>query len=271
MKTLQRSGAAAAFYLAAAYILGIVVFLFVLDYPGITDPAQKLDVLIQYKGTTYLTNVLMYIVFGLFLIVLSLSLKSIMKEKSPVAARIASAVGIVWAGMLIASGMVANAGIAPTIAMHETDPAQAVGFWSVIETVSGGLGCMPGEIMGGTMTLVVGLAALCGGTFRKGFGWYGIVTGVVGIISIIPALNDLGAIFGMCQTVWFVWLGVVLLRKAKHEGGTSGVMDRGAGADDLRRHIHHHGGARLPQYPGRHAGRGVSFGGDYSQIMEMES
>ena len=211
MKDLQKIGAFSAFYLAAAYIMGIVIFLLVLDYPDITDPAQKLDVLVRHEGMTYLTNVLMYIVFGLVLVVLSLSLKSILKEKSPILARIASVIGIVWAGMLIASGMVANAGISMTMAMQAADPAGAVTYWSMIETVSGGLGCVTGEIMGGTMTLLVGLATLCGGAFRKGFGWYSVVAGAIGIISIVPALHDLCGVFGMVQMVWFVWLGIMLL------------------------------------------------------------
>ncbi len=213
MKNLQKIGAFSAFYLAAAYILGIIIFLLVLDYPSITSPAEKLDVLVRHEGMTYLTNVLMYVVFGLFLIVLSHTFKSILKEASPVLARIASAVGIVWAGMLIASGMVANTGIAPVIALHAADPAGAVMYWSIIETVSGGLGCVTGEIMGGTMTLLVGLAVLCGGTFHKGFGWYSIVVGAIGILSIVPVLHDMSAVFGMAQMVWFVWIGILLLIK----------------------------------------------------------
>ena len=41
MNNLQRIGGLAALYLAAAYLMGIVFFLFVLDYPNIVDPAQK--------------------------------------------------------------------------------------------------------------------------------------------------------------------------------------------------------------------------------------
>ena len=34
-------GGVAALYLAAAYLIGMALFLVVLDYPSITDPAQK--------------------------------------------------------------------------------------------------------------------------------------------------------------------------------------------------------------------------------------
>lgn len=38
MKNLQKMGGIAALYLAVAYLTGIVLFLFVLDYPSITEP-----------------------------------------------------------------------------------------------------------------------------------------------------------------------------------------------------------------------------------------
>jgi hypothetical protein len=38
------------------------------------------------------------------------------------------------------------------------------------------------------------------------------LVGAVGIITIIPALNDMTGVFGLGQIIWFVWLGMVLLR-----------------------------------------------------------
>ena len=40
----------------------------------------------------------------------------------------------------------------------------------------------------------------------------GALVGAVGILTIIPALNALVAVFGLGQIIWFVWLGTVLLR-----------------------------------------------------------
>jgi hypothetical protein len=39
------------------------------------------------------------------------------------------------------------------------------------------------------------------------------LVGAVGIISIIPGLTEMmTAVFGLSQIIWFVWLGIVLLR-----------------------------------------------------------
>jgi hypothetical protein len=66
--------------------------------------------------------------------------------------------------------------------------------------------------LGGLWTLLVSLAALRTGGFPKILNILGMLVGAVGIISLIPGLADLGGVFGLGQIVWFVWLGIVMLR-----------------------------------------------------------
>lgn len=212
MKTLQKSGGIAALYLAGAYLIGMIIFLVVLDYPGITDPAQKVALLVEKQAVIFSTNLLMYVFFGLFLIVLSLALYDRLKSEAPALMQAATAIGIIWAGSLIASGMVSNAAITPTVALHAKDPAHAALTWQGFETVASGLGNGNGEILGGIWTLLVSIAALRAGGIPKILNILGLLVGVVGIISIIPGLIDLAGVFGLGQLAWFVWLGVVLLR-----------------------------------------------------------
>ncbi|HWP82695.1 MAG TPA: DUF4386 family protein [Bacteroidota bacterium] len=211
MKNLQRMGGFAALYLAVAYLAGIVLFLFVLDYPSIVEPAQKVALLVDKQMVIYITNLLMYVVFGVFLVVLALALYDRLNAASPAIIRTATAIGIIWAGALIASGMVANAGIAPVVALYGKDPAQAALTWLAIESVANGLGGANGEILGGLLTLLVSWAALQVSGLPKGLNYLGILVGAVGIISTVPGLSDLAGLFGISQILWFVWLGVVLL------------------------------------------------------------
>ena len=212
MKTLQKFGGFSALYLAAAYLIGMIIFLVVLDYPSMTDPAQKVAVLIEMQMVTFSTNLLMYVFFGVFLIVLSLALYDRLKSGAPAIMQVATVIGIIWAGSLIASGMVANAGIAPVVALYAKDPAQAALTWQGFEVVASGLGNGNGEILGGLMTLLVSLAALRAGRLPKGLNILGLLVGTVGIITIFPGLIDLVGVFALGQIVWFVWLGIVLLR-----------------------------------------------------------
>lgn len=212
MNNLQKMGGFAALYLAVAYLLGIVLFLFVLDYPNIVDPAQKVALLVDKQMVIYSTNLMMYVIFGFFLIVLALALYERLKVGAPAIMQVATVIGIIWAGSLIASGMVSNAGIAPVVALYGKDPAQAALTWQGFEVVASGLGNGNGEILGGLMTLLVSWAALRTGGLPKFLNYLGVVVGLVGIVSTIPGLSDLAGIFGMSQIIWFVWLAIILLR-----------------------------------------------------------
>ena len=212
MKNLQKFGGFSALYLAVAYLIGMVLFLVVLDYLSITDPAQKLALLVEKQMVIFSTNLLMYVFFGVFLIVLSLALYDRLKSGAPAIMQVATAIGIIWAGSLIASGMVSNAGIAPVVALYAKDPAQAALTWQGIESVASGLGNGNGEILGGLLTLLVSLAALRTGGLPKGLNILGLLVGAVGIITILPGLTDLVGVFGLSHIIWFVWLGIVLLR-----------------------------------------------------------
>lgn len=212
MKTLQKSGGLAALYMAIAHLIGIIIFLVVLDYLNLTDPAQKVALNVEKQAVIFSTNLLMYVFFGFALIVLSLALFDRMKAGAPALMQVATAVGIIWAGSLIASGMVANAGLATVVALEANDPSQAVLVFQSIEAVANGLGNANGEILGGFWTLLVSLAAFRAGRLTKGMNLLGAVVGAVGILTIIPVLTDFTGVFGLGQIVWFIWLGIVLLR-----------------------------------------------------------
>jgi hypothetical protein len=154
----------------------------------------------------------MYVFFGLVLVVLALALYDRLKSGAPALSQMATVFALIWAGSLVASGMVSNAGIAPVVALYAQDPAQAALSWMNFETVSSGLGNGNGEILGGLMTLLVSLAGLRSGRLPKGLSILGLLVGSVGILSILPGLTGLTGVFGLGQIIWFIGLGIVLLR-----------------------------------------------------------
>jgi hypothetical protein len=217
MKALQKFGGIAALYMAIAHMIGIVIFLVVLDYTSITDPIQKVALNVDKQTIVFSTNLLMYVFFGFALIALSLALNDRLKSNAPALMQVTTSIGIIWAGSLIVSGMVSNAGLATIIPLFAKDPAQAAMTWQSIETVTSGLGFANGEILGGALTLFVSLAGLRTKGLPRVMNILGLVVGVVGIFTIIPAMNSLVGVFGLGQIVWFVWLGIVLLRGKNHE------------------------------------------------------
>ncbi len=213
MKNLQKMGGIAALYGAAAYLIALVGYLLVLGTLDDVDPVQKVASLVDNQAFIYILNLIAYIVFGLFLVVLALALYQRLKAGSPALAQTATAIGFIWATVLIASGMISNFGMGIVVDLYSTDPAQASTVWLAISSVVDGLSGASGEILGGPWVLLVSWAALRAGELPKALNYLGVVLGVAGILSTIPALFlMLALVFGMGKVVWLIWLGIVMLR-----------------------------------------------------------
>ncbi len=208
----QRMGGLAALYLAAAYLLAMPFFLVVVDYPSVTDPAGKVALLASHHGSMHVMYLVTYVVFGIVLAVLALALYQRLKSGAPALMQVATAVGLLWAFVLVASGMVFIAGMAAVVAQYPSDPAQAASMWQAIEPVAQGLGGSGGEILGGLWVLLVSYAGLREAALPKALGRLGLAVGLLGILSVVPQLNEAAIAFGLLQIGWFVWLGVGMLR-----------------------------------------------------------
>ena len=208
----QRVGGLAALYLAAAFVAAMPYFLVFVKYPSVVDPAEKVAMLAGNQGSMRVMYLVSYILFGIVLAVLALALHARLKDDAPVLAQAATAVGLIWAVVLVASGMVFNAGMAAVVGLHGMDPAQAVAAWQAIEPVAQGLGGSGGELLGGLWVLLVSVAALRTRGLPKVLGWFGLAIGAAGVLSVVPALSDVAYAFGSLLIVWFAWLGVVMLR-----------------------------------------------------------
>ena len=107
-------------------------------------------------------------------------------------AQVATVVGLIWALVLVASGMVFNAGMAAVVDLQATDPAQAVSVWQAVEPVAQGLGGSGGELLGGLWVLLVSAAALRARKLPRALNWLGVVLGAVGVLSVVPVAQGLG-------------------------------------------------------------------------------
>jgi hypothetical protein len=208
----QKVGGFAALYLAAAYLVAMPYFLVFVKYQSAVDPAEKVALLVSNHDSMRAMYLVTYIIFGIVLAVLALALYARLKDGTPTLAQAATAVGLIWAFVLVASGMIFNAGVAAVVGLHGTNPAQAVSAWQAIEPVAQGLGGSGGELLGGLWVLLVSVAALRTGALPKALNWLGVAIGAAGVLSVVPVLSDLAFGFGLLQIVWFVWLGIVMLR-----------------------------------------------------------
>jgi hypothetical protein len=209
VNNLQKIGGVAALFEAAIYISAFVFFGAFWDYPVSADDARKFIFLTNNQTILSIVNLTMYVVFGLFLAVLVLALHQRMKTKAPALSQTASVFGIIWVGLVIASGMIANVGLGAAIDLSAKNAEQAMALWVVINTIVEGLGG-GNEVVGGLWVLLLSVAGLKIIELPKLLNCFGLFIGAVGIFTIYPA-QILTEIFGLGQILWFSWLGMALL------------------------------------------------------------
>ena len=214
MKNSQKMGGIAALYEAAAYLFGIVGYILVVGDVDVVDPVEKVAVLVDNQAFLYILNLFVYIVFGVFLVVLALALYERLKAGSPALMQITTAIGLFWACLLIASGMVANVGMDTAVDLYGNDPVQAATVWLAIDAVVLGLGG-EFEILGGLWVLLVSWIALRAGEFPRVLNYLGVLIAVAALVTVVPALAEVALIFGLGQIVWFICLGIDMLRSAQ--------------------------------------------------------
>lgn len=213
MNDLQKMGGVSALIEAATFVVGLALFVtFLAPYEsGDLDPGQKVAFLVDNLAVMYAWNLIIYIVFAIFLVVLALALYERLKAGSSAMVQVATAFGLIWAALILASGMLIINDLGVVAELHGADPAQAASVWLVLNAVENGL-ASEFEIPGGLWILLVSWAALRAGGLPRALNYLGVVIGVAGLLTIVPAVDALNIVFGLGSIVWFVWLGIVMLR-----------------------------------------------------------
>jgi hypothetical protein len=134
-----------------------------------------------------------------------------MKDDVPNLSIIASAFGIIWVGLVIASGMIANIGLNSVIEIGIEEPQKAISIWTSVGIVSEGLGG-GNEIVGGVWVLLLSIAAFKYSFFSKPLNLLGLLVALAGVLTILP-FDVFKEIFGISQIVWFIWIGISMIRK----------------------------------------------------------
>jgi hypothetical protein len=209
MNDQQKVGGVSALIAAATWVFGMALLFTVLAPFGTGDVNPGF--LADNQAIIYVWNTIIYLVFGVFLVVLLLALHERLRAGSPAMVQTATAFGLIWAAVVFASGMVFNIGMENVIDLHGKDPAQAESVWLAVNSVALGLGG-GNEIVGALWILLLSWAALRAGGLPRALNYLGLVISVAGLLTLIPALEVVGFIFGLGSIVWFVWVGIVMLR-----------------------------------------------------------
>ncbi len=211
LNRLQKIGGISAIFEALIYISAFIFYGGVLVYPNENaSTTEELNFLSDNYLILSILNLVSLVLFGILLAVLVQAIHQRLRNYSSSCSKLASVFGIIWVGLVIASGMIANIGLNAVIEIGTSDPEKAMLIWSSIGIVTEGLGG-GNEIVGGIWVLLLSIVALKGQLFPKPLGFLGIFVGIAGILTIYP-LDLFTEIFGISQIIWFLWIGIFMIR-----------------------------------------------------------
>ena len=142
MSTFQKLGGCIALFGAAKIVLGIAGVLTLLASTGYGTGTFDAELFIAFladnQAVIYIWKLIIWVVWGVLLVVLVLALDERLKGGSPVVARVATAFGLIWAALEIAGGMISTSGIGAVVSLFASNPVQAASLWLALDSVERG-------------------------------------------------------------------------------------------------------------------------------------
>lgn len=210
MNKLQKLGGAAAITEAAIYVFAFIIFGAVINNPAAgADPSEILVHLTNNQLLLTITNLIIYVLFGIVLSVLVLAIYERTKAQH-ITSRLAAVFGFIWVTIIIATGMTANIGLSAVIKTGIANPDQAMTLWKMVNVMVEALGG-GNEIVGALWVILLSIAGLKSSTLPKTLVYFGILVGSFGILTIFPT-DIFEALFGIAQIIWFAWIGIIMVK-----------------------------------------------------------
>lgn len=222
--TTHKWGGIAAITQALTYVFGFVLFFGILDRTGQVTPAENLEFVIQNRDIYFAGYIVIGVLFSFSLLVLVQSLYSRLKAASPELMRFTAAVGYLWAFIVLSSSMIFLTSLSALPRIFEQDPEQALIINRTISIVVNALGGGI-ELVGAVWVLAISFVGLKHRIFGAVLHYWGILVGISGTLTLLSGLSFLAthpffeattAIFGLGQILWFLGLGILMIRDRSH-------------------------------------------------------
>lgn len=215
-RDLARAGGVAAQVVAGTYVVGFLAMAAYLVPRGFTsaldDPPASLGFLLDHQAELSGWYLVLYLLGGAAMALVSLGVGEKLGS-TPALAKTSTALGLIWSGLLVASGSVALVGQHAAVELHAQNPDLALNTWVSTSVVQDALGGGI-EVAGALWAAVVGLAVLRGKALSAGLGGLAIGLAAVGVATVLPVAAEAAtSIFGLGLILWFTWLGLALRRR----------------------------------------------------------
>lgn len=208
---LPKAGGASAWLMATIYLVALALHVTVFDLTAFADPLSRTSHVVDLRASFTAFVLVSYVGFAAALVVFALALHGEIGTGDSALAKVGTVFALVWATLLVGSGLVYKAGLAAVAALHTSDPAGATALLGMVEVVHEGLGCSV-EIPGGLWMILTGLAGLRSRNRSPNLHRLGIFLGGCGVLSVVPVLAlPAVALFALGSVVWYFWWGGLLL------------------------------------------------------------
>jgi hypothetical protein len=221
MKNLEKMGGIGSLIGAATNLFALVVFAIYLvpngEGSGYQDIGKYIAFLVDNQVFMRLFDIIIYLIFGISLILLSLGIYERLKTNTNTMAQAVTVMGLVYAVLVIVVGTLSISSVGTVANLYTENPIQAASAWITLQAVSNGLGAGGGETMvNGLWILLLSFVALKSMEFPRILNYFGLTVGIAGVLSVfIPSLLVISVIYGLGLIIWLAWLGIVLLRPTR--------------------------------------------------------
>lgn len=198
--------------MALCYITLFVLYGAVIDMPIEATTAQNIAYLIENKGLFNLSYILGYIAFACLLCFCVYVTSCLYQQASKTTMAMASLFGYFWVVVLLCTGMIGISANELLASQNLTHPATAEVIFHtrnlMTESLGGGI-----EFIGGVWLLLLALASLRHKLLSTPLTLFTLVKGAIGVVTLFCTDSLLREMFGVTGIIWFIWMGIVLLKK----------------------------------------------------------
>ncbi|MFC3853220.1 hypothetical protein ACFOSD_10285 [Salinispirillum marinum] len=198
--------------MALCYVTLFVIYGAVLRMPAEANTTEKIAYLIENKGLLNLTYVLGYVLFSCLLCFCVNVIGGLYQQVSPTAMAMATLFGYFWGVILLCAGMIGISSHELLASYSNSNPAAAeVIYYARIlltESLGGGI-----EFVGGVWLLLLGAVSWRHSLLSKPLCTFTLVKGAIGAATLFSAEPVLRDLFGITGIIWFLWMGLVMIKK----------------------------------------------------------
>tara|TARA_Y100001934_G_scaffold50088_1_gene61020 strand:- start:4632 stop:5258 length:627 start_codon:yes stop_codon:yes gene_type:complete len=202
--------------MALIYVCAFVYFGAMVSFPASNEADVVMAFVTQNVNALWIAYFTIYVIFGVLLAVVVIAiddiLSSCVNQTQNRLLRMGTLFGKIWVCLVIASGMIATIGMSHAVSLTAVSNEEAYRLWGVVsmlvESLGGG-----NELVGGVWVLLTSITALKQRMFGNTVNYTGCFVGLAGIATIYPA-EVFTEIFGITQIIWFIAIGVSLIKRS---------------------------------------------------------